>query len=411
MKFLILCLTGMALVSNVYASALDESGQSILPFLEKGNYAEANIFVIDPKISGKVRNNPQLVDNPQDLRTGDMAQSFQYYNAALKLQLNEYFAFGLIYDQPFGADVLYPVKQNNSYSETKSLKEGTSVNVDSQNISMILGLKPYQNIQFYLGPVYQTIKGDVALRGNAYTTFFNGYDANFKEDSAMGWLAGMSYQIPDIELKLAVTYRSKIKHEMNVEESIYDQPINVTSLEKTKITTPQSINLDFQTGVNQSTLAFINLRWVNWKKFNIRPTQFGAITQGITSELTGGTYDQGFDLDSHQKDQLYAAIGLGHQISEKLSIGSEVSWDSGTGNPASSLNPTKGAWGLGLGLQYNPAPNYFIATGIKYFWLGDAVAQDGTYHLPIDNIKQNAEQADFKNNSSIAYGLKFGYRF
>lgn len=401
----------MALVSNVYASALDESGQSILPFLEKGNYAEANIFVIDPKISGKVRNNPQLVDNPQDLRTGDMAQSFQYYNAALKLQLNEYFAFGLIYDQPFGADVLYPVKQNNSYSETKSLKEGTSVNVDSQNISMILGLKPYQNIQFYLGPVYQTIKGDVALRGNAYTTFFNGYDANFKEDSAMGWLAGMSYQIPDIELKLAVTYRSKIKHEMNVEESIYDQPINVTSLEKTKITTPQSINLDFQTGVNQSTLAFINLRWVNWKKFNIRPTQFGAITQGITSELTGGTYDQGFDLDSHQKDQLYAAIGLGHQISEKLSIGSEVSWDSGTGNPASSLNPTKGAWGLGLGLQYNPAPNYFIATGIKYFWLGDAVAQDGTYHLPIDNIKQNAEQADFKNNSSIAYGLKFGYRF
>lgn len=401
----------MTLVSNVYASALDESGQSILPFLEKGNYAEANIFVIDPKISGKVRDKPQLVDNSQDLSTGDMAQSFQYYNAALKLQLNERFAFGLIYDQPFGADVLYPVKQNNSYSETKNLKEGTSVNVDSQNISMILGVKPYQNVQFYLGPVYQTIKGDVALRGNAYTTFFNGYDANFKEDSAIGWLAGMSYQIPDIELKLAVTYRSKIKHEMNVEESIYDQPINVTSFEKTKITTPQSINLDFQTGVNQSTLAFINLRWVNWKKFNIRPTQFGAITQAITSELTGGTYDQGFDLDSHQKDQLYAAIGLGHQISEKLSIGSEVSWDSGTGNPASSLNPTKGAWGLGLGLQYNPAPNYFIATGIKYFWLGDAVAQDGTYHLPIDNIKQNAEQADFKNNSSIAYGLKFGYRF
>lgn len=401
----------MTLVSNVYASALDESGQSILPFLEKGNYAEANIFVIDPKISGKVRDKPQLVDNSQDLSTGDMAQSFQYYNAALKLQLNERFAFGLIYDQPFGADVLYPVKQNNSYSETKNLKEGTSVNVDSQNISMILGVKPYQNVQFYLGPVYQTIKGDVALRGNAYTTFFNGYDANFKEDSAIGWLAGMSYQIPDIELKLAVTYRSKIKHEMNVEESIYDQPINVTSFEKTKITTPQSINLDFQTGVNQSTLAFINLRWVNWKKFNIRPTQFGAITQAITSELTGGTYDQGFDLDSHQKDQLYAAIGLGHQISEKLSIGSEVSWDSGTGNPASSLNPTKGAWGLGLELQYNPAPNYFIATGIKYFWLGDAVAQDGTYHLPIDNIKQNAEQADFKNNSSIAYGLKFGYRF
>lgn len=411
MKILILGLTGMLFVNNVHASALDESGQSILPFLEKGNYAEANIFVIDPKISGKVRNNPQWVDNPQDLRTGDMAQSFQYYNAALKLQLNEHLAFGFIYDQPFGADVLYPVKQNNSYSENKNSTQGTSVNVNSQNISMIVGVKPYKNIQFYLGPVYQTIKGDVALRGNAYTTFFNGYDANFKEDSSIGWLAGMSYQLPEIELKLAVTYRSKIEHKMTVEETIDDQPINVTSFEKTRITTPQSINIDFQTGINPSTLALVNLRWVNWKKFNIRPTQFGAITQAITSELTEGIYDKGFDLDSHQKDQIYAAIGIGHQISEKMSIGSEVSWDSGTGNPASSLNPTKGAWGLGLGIQYNPTPNYFIATGIKYFWLRDAIAEDGTYYLPITRIKENAEQADFKNNSSIAYGLKFGYRF
>jgi opacity protein-like surface antigen len=32
------------------------------------------------------------------------------------------------------------------------------------------------------------------------------------------------------------------------------------------------------------------------------------------------------------------------------------------------LNPTKGSWGLGLGAQFNPAPNYFIAAGVKYFW-------------------------------------------
>ncbi len=411
MKYLAIYFTGMILAGNSYASAIDESGQTILPFLEKGNYAEANIFIVDPNISGNIRNSPQLADHSHDLTTGNMANSFEYYSAALKLQLNDYFAFGLLYDQPFGADILYPIKQNNTYSDIKDSKQGTSVNVDSQNVSMILGIMPYKNIQFYLGPVHQTLKGNVALRGNAYTTFFNGYDAYFKEDSALGWLVGVNYQIPDIELKLAVTYRSKIKHEMSVDETLYDQPINLTSFEKTKITTPQSINVDFQTGINQSTLAFVNLRWVNWKKFNIRPTQFGAITQAITSELTGGAYDQGFDLDSHQKNQIYAAIGLGHQISEKLSIGSEVSWDSGTGNPASSLNPTKGSWGLGVGIQYNPAPNYFIATGIKYYWLGDAIAEDGTYYLPIDGIKLNAEQADFKNNSSMAYTLKFGYHF
>ena len=86
-------------------------------------------------------------------------------------------------------------------------------------------------------------------------------------------------------------------------------------------------------------------------------------------------------------------------------------WDSGTGDPASNLNPTKGSWGLGFGAQFNPTPHYFIAGGIKYFWLGDVVAEDGTYHLPISGIQSTAEQADFKNNSAIAYGLKMGYRF
>ena len=48
---------------------------------------------------------------------------------------------------------------------------------------------------------------------------------------------------------------------------------------------------------------------------------------------------------------------------------------------------------------------------MKYFWLGDAVAEDGTYYIPIEGVKSIAEQADFKNNSAIAYGLKIGYRF
>ncbi len=111
MKYLAIYFTGMILAGNSYASAIDESGQTILPFLEKGNYAEANIFIVDPNISGNIRNSPQLADHSHDLTTGNMANSFEYYSAALKLQLNDYFAFGLLYDQPFGADILYPIKQ------------------------------------------------------------------------------------------------------------------------------------------------------------------------------------------------------------------------------------------------------------------------------------------------------------
>lgn len=394
-----------------HAAALDQSGQSILAFLENGNYVEVSATAVDPDISGKIRNRPELVNDPQNLNSGNMGNSFQYYAAALKLQLTDRISFGLLYDQPFGADITYPMQSNNTFSDNEFTQQGTSVNVDTESISMIFGVSPFSNFQLYGGAVYQSVKGDVALRGNSYSEAFNGYDAKFKQDHAVGWLAGLSYQIPDIALKTAVTYRSKIDHDMQVTETMFGQPLEVTTPSKTKISTPQSVSLDFQTGVYKDTLAYANVRWVNWKDFHIRPTQFGAVTEYLTGLISEGTYTGGFDLDSYQKDQWMANVGIGHQFTEKWSASTEVSWDSGTGDPASTLNPTQGSWGLGVGVQFNPAPNYFIAGGIKYFWLGDVVAEDGTYYIPVAGIKPIAEQADFKDNSAIGYGLKIGYRF
>jgi len=394
-----------------HAAALDQSGQSILAFLENGNYVEVSATAVDPDISGKIRNRPELVNDPQNLNSGNMGNSFQYYAAALKLQLTDRISFGLLYDQPFGADITYPMQSNNTFSDNEFTQQGTSVNVNTESISMIFGVSPFSNFQLYGGAVYQSVKGDVALRGNSYSEAFNGYDAKFKQDHAVGWLAGLSYQIPDIALKAAVTYRSKIDHDMQVTETMFGQPLEVTTPSKTKISTPQSVSLDFQTGVYKDTLAYANVRWVNWKDFHIRPTQFGAVTEYLTGLISEGTYTGGFDLDSYQKDQWMVNVGIGHQFSEKWSASAEVSWDSGTGDPASTLNPTQGSWGLGVGVQFNPAPNYFIAGGIKYFWLGDVVAEDGTYYIPVAGIKPIAEQADFKDNSAIGYGLKIGYRF
>lgn len=85
----------------------------------------------------------------------------------------------------------------------------------------------------------------------------------------------------------------------------------------TEITTPQSVNLDFQTGVYKDTVAYLNARWVNWKIFKIRPIQFGALTELATVKLSQGLYPGGFNLDDYQKDQWSATLGLGHQFTEK----------------------------------------------------------------------------------------------
>ncbi|MBP8005643.1 MAG: transporter [Acinetobacter sp.] len=402
---------GVLISDYTQASALDQSGQSILPFLESGNYFEVNAFAVDASITGVVHDRPNLVRVNQSRDTGDIGQNVQFYTAALKLQLTDQFSFGLLYDQPFAAKTAYPLRPNNSYSDNDFSQEGTSVNVESQDLSFIFGYSPFKNFQIYGGPVYQEIKGKASFRGMAYTEAFNGYEANFKEKGELGWLAGASYQIPDIALKAAVTYRSKIKYKFQVDESIFGEPLQYVEAAKTTIETPQSVNIDFQTGVAENTIAYMNLRWVNWKDFNIRPTQYNALTADFLDELTGGAYKEGVDLDSYQKDQYNATIGIGHQFTEKWSLATDVGWDSGTGNPASTLGPMKGSWSMGIGAQFNPAQNYFIAAGVKYYWLGDAKSEDGAYYLPIEGIKEMAEQAEFKNNHAIAYGLKIGYRF
>ncbi len=331
-------------VSNIsHASALEQSGQSILPFLENGNYAEANLFAVDSSVSGVVNDRADLVRDHQSRDTGDIAESTQFYTAAIKLKLTDRLGFGVLYDQPFSADIKYPARSNNSYFDNDISYEGTSVKADTQNLSLLFGYSPYQLFQIYGGPVYQTVKANVALRGNAYTQAFNGYNAKFKQQGEVGWLLGGSYQLPDIALKAAITYWSKIKYKFQVEEDIFGEPLKLVENEKTKLETPASLNIDFQTGISEKSLVYMNLRWVNWKEFETRPPQYGALSEIIMKEVTGGAYTQGFKLDSYQNDQYSATVGLAHQFKEKWGASTDVSWDSGTGDPASTMGPIKGS--------------------------------------------------------------------
>jgi long-chain fatty acid transport protein len=415
--------------TGVFAAALDRSGQSIAAFLQPGNYFEAGISVLDPNVSGKVQNNwtpggtaAPLAPNYRGTSVGEMADDYYFPSAALKLQLTDHFSFGLIYDQPFGAEATYstdtylhPVAGGVFHNGTES----TNVEVKSQNISMLFGFQPTANWNIYAGPVYQTVKGNVQLRGLAYgsTTALGQYNANMKEDNSVGWLAGFAYQIPDIALKASLTYRSDIDHELDTHEygrsdilgvTLPGSPAALTTYDlqtSTKISTPQSVNLDFQTGIMADTVAFANVRWVNWKEFSIRQEQFGKVSQKLGA--AGATPDNpnGFDIVAYTDDQISATVGVGRKLNDQWAGNISVGYDTGAGNPISTLGPTEGYWNVGLGIQYSPAPNYFIAGGVKYFWLGDAKAQAAS------NFGSNTYVADFEDNDALAYGLKIGYKF
>lgn len=440
-----------AVSGSGFAAALDRSGQSISAFLRPGNYAEYGGSFLNPVVDGKDKSGNS---------TGDVANSYNFIGGAIKVQPFKKVSFGLIYDEPFGASVEYhgdndfvatptdavlaglPLVTGPSTAANGSFAYGlnagitgdTDVEVRTRNISALVGFQPIEGLNIYGGGVYQEIKGEVQLRGSTYSAF-NGYNASIPTAREWGWLAGVAYEIPEIALKVSLTYRSEIDYNVRANEQlpladalgaqsaqlgglvqllVQAGGIPATTGEaikgtlnslgnglpggKTKITTPQSVNLDFQTGIMANTVAFGNVRWVQWSKFAIRPAKFGQLSEAL-GPLIGRP--DGFNLVDYSKDQWSANLGLGRKFSDQIGGTVSVGWDSGAGNPVTTLGPTDGYWNVGVGLRYSPTPKVEISAGIKYFWLGDAKAQTGAYTYA----------GDFKNNSAMAGGVKLGLNF
>lgn len=433
------------------AAGLDRSGQDVTAFLQDGTYAETVYTYIDANVTGK---------DIAGKDTGDIAEAYDFFRYGVKADINDTFSVGVLYDEPFGAAIKYDgnsnfvadknatatifaqainqatkAQLNDSFTYRRAIKpvldsvkspqralavastletnsaqakpiadrlraaaahaeatdgQKTNVEIRTNNLTMLVGAKlgANKNFQIYGGPVAQRVKGEVHLRGPAYQVM-TGYDAKIATDTQLGWAAGLAFYKPEIALKAALTYRSEIEHDSEIAETI---PVTGYAGKKDfKVTLPDSWNLDFQTGVNPTTLLTAKVRYVPWSDFDIRPTQY--------TETTKLRYPQGLPIISYDKDQWSAEVGLGKRVSDRLAVSGAVGWDSGAGNPASSLGPIKGYYSLGLGARYNVTPEWSLSLGGKYFKFGDAQAQ-----LPTKDKVGN-----FDSNDGYAVGVKLAY--
>ena len=274
-----------------------------------------------------------------------------------------------------------------SFNNLSKVTGATNVSLSSQNFTGLLGVKlgEKKNIQIYGGPTIQRLEGDVHLRGNAYKTA-SGYDANITRDTAYGWMAGIAYLKPEIALKAALTYRSEIDHDVTMTENLPALGAAGVGTNEITITTPKSVNLDFQTGINPTTLLTAKARWVPWSDFAIKPKIYGSAS--------------GLNLVSYDDDAWTAEVGLGKKLSPQLAISGAVGYDSGAGNPITSLGPVEGNWNVGLGAKYNLTPEWAVSGGVKYLMFGDAKAK-----LPDGSIV-----GDFQDNDGWVYGVRLSYQ-
>lgn len=278
--------------------------------------------------------------------------------------------------------------------------QGTNVEIRTNNVTALVGAKfgEKRNFQIYGGPAIQRLNGQVHLRGVAYQGA-QGYDARMSTDTDVGWVAGIAYSKPEIALKAALTYRSEIEHETHMAETFPNlalRGIEPTTGRNFKVKLPESVNLDFQTGVNPTTLLTAKVRYVPWSDFNITPP-----TYSDAARMSNPTaYPNGLPIVSYSKDQWSAEVGLGKKLSDKLAVSGAVGYDSGAGNPATSLGPIEGYWSFGLGAKYNVTPEWSVSVGGKYLKFGDATAQ----------LPTGAHVGEFTDNDGFIAGVKLAYQ-
>lgn len=355
------------------ASGLDRTGQPIGIIFEEGAYVEFSAATTSVDLSG----NDRTALNPAGSASGDVGERFNMFGAGYKRDISEQLSFALIFDQPWGVDVNYPVGGS-------ALLGGTTAQADSNALTALLRYKFNERFSVHGGIRYQEIDGEINLAGAAYTSIGRQYNVRVNKDGAFGWVAGVAYEIPEIALRAALTYSSEIEHDFDLNETF---ATGATAATSTKTKTPQSVNLDLQTGIAKDTLLFGGIRWAEHSVTDL-------VVPGL-SGLAGRSVDL-IDLD----DSITYTLGMGRKFNENWSASLALIYADVDGDQnVSPLAPTHGYEAIRLGVQYKQ-DQMTVSAGIRYTDLGDAVASPGGNPV-----------ADFRDNKAVSFGVKVGYHF
>ncbi|MDO5659117.1 MAG: outer membrane protein transport protein [Paracoccus sp. (in: a-proteobacteria)] len=364
-----------ALMSGAaFAGGIERANQSIGILFEEGNYAEAGIQLTRPSVSGR--------DLAQygGTATGDVADNYNALSFGYKHEFGNGLSAALIVDQPYGADIAYtPTAEGGSV-----MLGGTRASVSATAITGILRYKMENNIGVHAGVTLSRADGAVTLDGMAYGPVA-GYNATMETSNATGWLAGVSWERPDIAARVALTYYSDRTHDFDTTERM---GAAVIGQGVTSVTTPRAINLDFQTGVAADTLVFGQIRWVKWSEFEINPTVFSSPAMA------------GAGLVEMENSTTYT-LGVGRRFTDNWSGSASISYEPKGNELVSPLAPTNGRLGLTLAGIYTQ-DNLKITTGINYTRLGNAFPETGT---------PDVARAEMTGNNALSVGMRVGYRF
>lgn len=355
-----------ALSGTAQAGGLERADQSVGVLFEKGRHLEFSVGVAHPDVTGVGSN---LTPTPGQ-ESGNIAEAFHTLSFAYKSDINDSISYAIIYDEPYGADVAYS-------AGTAYFARASEAELESRALTGILQYN-IANPGDALGGQFSIYAGARAQYLEASATLpFLGYTAEADGEIGFGYLLGGAWERPDLGMRVSVTYISKITTAHDTQEAGF----GTSRSSVTDIETPEAINLEFQTGVTQSTLLFGSVRWVGWSDFEVAPSLYTGVTGGPLA----------FFLD----DRITYRLGVGQRLTENLSVFGALGYEESTGSGTTNLTPVDGfmSYSLGTTYKYDRAR---VTFGVRYADLGDA----GTI------LGGNQPAGVFSDNSLWAGGVK-----
>lgn len=360
----------LATTSIATAGGIDRSGQGVNILFEEGDYVQFTFSGANPDVDGTG------VGGFAGSNASDVLPGYNGYSMGYKHEISDTLDFALIMDEPYGAHVLYTDGPLSAGGAAGLPYNGTA-DVTSSALTGLLRYKFDNGFSVYGGARGVSLDGLIESGGGGLKA---------SSDFDFGGVAGVAYERPEIALRVALTYASEISADLS---GTYRTPFEVATggagvATSTTIDLPESINLDFQTGVAKDTLVFGSIRWVGW--------------DGVALSSNG------VDWVDWDEDTITYTLGVGRQVTENLSLALTLGYETGGDVPTdSALAPTNGFKSIGFGGTYQATEQLAISGGITYVDLGDQTYQ-GVNGAP------GAADIDFSGDAWGA-GIRIGYRF
>lgn len=366
-KLLLTASAATLMASGASAGGFERSGNPVGFMFEAGNYAELSFGIVSPDVKGAAGGGLAP--------SGDVAPTYRQLGFAIKTDLNEKISLGLSIDPTFGANIAYPLP---SPGPGPYPIRGTSAELNGDTLSVIGRYTFNESVSVLAGIRSVSVGGNVAV--------FNGgaplYQASFDTQRELGYLIGAAFEKKDIALRVALTYQSATTHSLAT--TVAGNPVPAALYPEVEL--PQSVTLDFQSGVAANTLVFGSIRWADW----------------TSTELNAPLYPLN-PLVGHDNDSITYNIGVGRKFNDQWSGAVSIGYEKSNGGVQANLSPTDGYVSIGVGATYTSG-NMKITGGVRYVDIGNA----GALESPPGSGLANAQ---FSGNSALGAGIKIGYTF